>query len=71
MSRQSSPTTRQAYRYTIGGEAYGMPHLPGDEVPDNVPQRKIAEWHAAGVITPANPAKKEQTNESQRSDPRE
>ena len=59
-----TPTpTAKAYRYTIGGDAYGVPHDAGDRVPSTVPQSKLAEWLAAGVIeaVPNQPTRTKET----------
>lgn len=56
MSNRHSRTSSHPYVFTISGEAYDVPHEPGDPVPEGVPEKKLREWARAGVVEKA-PAK--------------
>lgn len=59
---ESTTNTTVRYRHVVGGETYGTPHEAGDPVSPEVPQAKVREWLAAGVITAVRaqrPRKKE------------
>ena len=47
---KTASTTSGTFRYLIGGEAYGTPHEPGDEVPEDVRPSKLKEWLDAGIV---------------------
>lgn len=44
-----------SYVHNIGGAIGATQHAPGDPVDPNTPDRKLEEWLAAGIITPAPP----------------
>ena len=52
-----------AYRHLISGEAFGVPHEPGDMVVADVPAEKLQEWLDAGLIEEA-PVKAKKTKAS-------
>ena len=56
--KPTTPASPARYRHLIGGEAYGVPHTIGDVIDTGVltkkgvPDDKLQEWLAAGIIEP-------------------
>lgn len=63
MADSTTSTKGTGYLYTIGGEAFGVPHEAGDDVPSGVPDKKLKEWERAGVVKKKPKPKKNATKE--------
>ena len=59
------------YRHLIGGEYKERRHEPGDRVDGRIPDSKVAEWLAAGIIEPEPKEAANDSQERKRKPPRE